>query len=135
MRRQRAQLLGLAGAGALAGAIAVAVATGRAPERQTLPAPAAEWYTALAGVRPPARSGTRTACRVTIGPATEGVAQAVLPCGAALYVSVGGRTALTRVVDRMANAAPREFDLTAALAERLGVRDPTRIRWTYARSR
>lgn len=126
------QLLALAAAAVIAGSIAVAVATGRRPERAALPAPAAQWYTALAGVRAPAARRTRTACGVTIGPATEGVAHAVLPCGSRLYVTVGGRTALTRVVDRMANAAPREFDLTAALAERLGVRDETRIRWTYA---
>jgi hypothetical protein len=134
MRRRRTQLLGLTVAAALAGVIAVDVATGREPERTTLPAPASTWYTALAGVRAPARTGTTTACHVSIGPATEGVAHAVLPCGSAVYVSVGDRTALTRVVDRMANGAPREFDLTAALAERLGVRDTTRIRWTYART-
>jgi hypothetical protein len=132
VRQRRVQIVALAAATVLAGAIAAAVATGREPERSTLPAPTETWYAALAGVRPPAASRTRTACGVRIGPQTEGVAHAVLPCGSKLYVTVGGRTALTQVVDRMANAAPREFDLTAALAERLGVRDATRIRWTYA---
>jgi hypothetical protein len=134
VRRRGVQLAALTAAAVLAGVIAVAVATGRETEHVALPAPAANWYTALAGVRAPARSGERTACGLIVGPATEGVAHAVLPCGTALYVSVGGRTALTRVVDRMANAAPREFDLTAALGERLGVRKASRIRWTYARA-
>jgi hypothetical protein len=132
VRRRGAQLLALTAAAVLAGVIAVTVATGREKERAPLPAPATTWYSALAGVRAPAAPRTRTACGVVIGPATEGIAHAVLPCGSRLYVQVGGRTALTRVVDRMGNAAPREFDLTAALAERLGVRDVTRMRWTYA---
>jgi hypothetical protein len=52
-----------------------------------------------------------------------------------LYVSFGDATVLTQVVDRVPNVAPREFDLTAALAERLGLRTAGQIHWTYARAR
>ncbi len=119
----------------LAAGIAVAVDKGRGRGAGKLPDPAATWYTAYAGVRAPARYGTQTACGQVIGPAAEGVGHPVLPCGVKLYVSFGGATVLTEVIDRVPNVAPREFDLTSALAERLGVRTTAQIRWTYARVR
>jgi rare lipoprotein A (peptidoglycan hydrolase) len=117
----------------LAGGIALALDRGRDRDAEKLPEPAATWYTAHAAARAPARFGTKTACGHVIGPEAEGVGHPVLPCGAKLYVTLGETTVLTEVIDRVANVAPREFDLTAALAGRLGMRRPAQIRWTYAR--
>jgi len=133
VRDRLRRVLVLAAVGVLAAAIALAVDRGRDPSGEQLPEAAATWYTAQAAVRAPARFGTRTACGHVIGPEAEGVAHPVLPCGARLYVSLGETTVLTEVIDRVANVAPREFDVTAALAGRLGMRRTGQIRWTYAR--
>jgi len=134
MRARLGRIVVLTAVAVLASAIALALAEGRGRGRSKLPPAAATWYSAKAGALPPAEYGTRTACGRLVGPAAEGVAHPVLPCGTRLYVSYGGKTVLTQVVDRVANVAPREFDVTAALAQRLGLRRTGTIRWTYAES-
>jgi rare lipoprotein A (peptidoglycan hydrolase) len=118
----------------LAAVIGLALAKGRTSGGSGLPEAASRWYAARAFVRAPAAYGTETACGRVVGPAAEGVAHPVLPCGQKLYVSFGGKTVLTQVIDRVPNVAPREFDVTAALAQRLGLRGTAEIRWTYART-
>ena len=120
-------------AAVLAATISLALAEGRSHRGEKLPAAAATWYSARAGIRPPAAYNTRTACGRLIGPASEGVAHPVLPCGLELYLSIGGKTVLTQVIDRVPNVTPVEFDLTPALAQRLDLHGTTRIRWTYPR--
>ena len=61
-----------------------------------------------------------------------GVVHPVLPCGAKLEVSAGGRDLRTEVVGRGPVPTGRDFALTPALAEQLGVRDGDRIRWRFA---
>ena len=56
----------------------------------------------------------------------------MLPCGAKLFVSYGNTRALTRVVDRGPVPDGRAFDLTSALAQRLGVEGVRDVRWTFA---
>jgi len=58
----------------------------------------------------------------------------VLPCGARIYISYGGTDVLTQIVDRGPYVPGREFDLTDALARRLGLRGVQNIRWSYARA-
>jgi rare lipoprotein A (peptidoglycan hydrolase) len=56
----------------------------------------------------------------------------VLPCGAKIYLSYGGTTVLTQVIDRGPSAAGRELEVTAPVAAKLGLRGVERIRWAYA---
>jgi rare lipoprotein A (peptidoglycan hydrolase) len=114
----------------LAAVVSLAVtSSGRSHERR-LPRPAGS-YTALAGVGGTA-VGKRTACGVVVGPHTEGVAHPVLPCGARLYVTYRGQHVLTEVIDRGPYLPGREFDLTPALAQRLGLSGVQLIAWSYA---
>ena len=64
---------------------------------------------------------------------TLGVAHPVLPCGARIYISYGGHKVLTQVIDRGPSAPGREFDVTKALADEIGLHGTKRIRWSYAR--
>jgi rare lipoprotein A (peptidoglycan hydrolase) len=91
-------------------------------------------YTALAGSSGPAAFGRRTACGGILTPDTVGVAHPTLPCGARIFVTYGGVTVLTQVVDRGPYAFGRQFDLTDALARKLGLKGVQTIRWSYARS-
>jgi hypothetical protein len=133
MRRPLVQRqLALAGVAILGVAGSLAVAKGdRASPGTTLPL-ADGSYTALAGSSGAKAFGTRTSCGVELGPTTEGVASPVLPCGMRIYVGYGGETALVSVLDNGSVPAGRQFQLTDALARRLGLVGVHRIRWSYA---
>jgi rare lipoprotein A (peptidoglycan hydrolase) len=92
-------------------------------------------YTALAGSSGPAVFGRHTACGGVLQEETEGIAHPTLPCGARIFITYGGSTVLTQVVDRGPYEAGRQFDLTDALARRLGLRNVQLIHWSYARTR
>ena len=98
----------------------------------TAPQPTGAWYSALAGVRAPGGLGTRTACGETMRDDTNGISHPVLPCGAKLFVSYGGKTVLTQVIDRGPYVPGRVIDLTESLAAQLGVKGVRPIRWAYA---
>jgi rare lipoprotein A (peptidoglycan hydrolase) len=126
--------IALAGIALLAAVISLALTSGRSESSSKLPKPAGTWYTALAGLRGPASFGKRTACGQTLTAETLGVAHPVLPCGAKIYVAFGDRHVLTQVIDRGPYVPGRQFDLTDALAVKLGVRGVKQIEWAYART-
>ena len=92
----------------------------------------APWFTALAAPYAPSAGG-KTDCGRAIGAATIGVAHPVLPCGAKLELEFGGKNVLTRVIDRAPSVPGRTFDLTPALARRLGIQGTQTIHWRFAR--
>jgi 3D (Asp-Asp-Asp) domain-containing protein len=124
----------LAAVALLAAAVALAVTSGHHKAARTLPPPIGS-YTALAGSSGVTAYGKRTACGQIIGPKTEGVAHPVLPCGVKIYITYQGRHVLTRVIDRGPTVSGREFDLTEALANRLGLVGVQQVTWSYAGAR
>jgi len=125
--------LGLACVAILAGAIALAV-TGRTRATTPLPLPTAVGsYVALAGSSGSKAVGRRTACGGTIDATTIGVAQPTLPCGTRIYLTYRGKRVLTQVIDRNPQQSDRQFDLTEALAERLGLTGVQQVEWSYVR--
>jgi hypothetical protein len=124
----------LAGVVLLAAVVAFAVISRRHHETRTLPPPVGS-YTALAGSSGVVVYGKRTACGQILGPRTQGVAHPVLPCGVKIYVTYDGHRVLTQVIDRGPSVPGRQFDLTEALADRLGLVGVQRIVWSYAGTR
>jgi rare lipoprotein A (peptidoglycan hydrolase) len=122
----------LAGVALLGAVIALALVTGRSKSDETLPRPVGAWYPALAGVRSAGGYGKRTACGQILRADTNGVSHPVLPCGAKIFVSYGGKAILTQVIDRGPYVPGRVLDLTETLAAKLGVTGVQRIRWAYA---
>ena len=122
------RLVALAAVALLVGAVALAVI---GPRRTSGNGPRpVQWYSALAApYRPPAR----TSCGVRTNRRTLGVAHPVLACGAKVFVSYGTTEVLTQVIDRGAQLPGREFDVTTALASRLGIHGIQRVRWAFAR--
>ena len=114
----------LAVLGALALARDESSATG-APEAV---APTVRWRTALVGIS----TGGRRKCETPVEASTLGVIHPVLPCGAKVVVRANGRSVRTEVVGQTPAGIQHEFDLTPALAARLGVEAPSRIRWRFA---
>jgi Lytic transglycolase len=121
---------GLACVALLAAVGALAITSSSGGHARKLPRPAGS-YTALAGVGGTA-VGKRTACGDLVGPHTEGVSHPVLPCGVRLYITYHGQHVLTQVIDRGPDEPGRVFDLTPALAERLGLSGVQVIAWSYA---
>ena len=115
---------------ALLAAVGSLALTSTSHHARKLPRPAGS-YSALAGVGGTAL-GKRTACGNLVGPNTLGVAHPVLPCGVRIYITYQGKHVLTQVIDRGPYVPGREFDLTPALAARLGFSGVQVIDWSYA---
>ena len=73
----------------------------------------ASWYG-------PGLYGNRLACGGTLAAGTLGVAHKTLPCGTRVTLKRGKRSVRVPVVDRGPFVGGREYDLTAATAQRLG---------------
>lgn len=71
----------------------------------------ASWYGAYGGA---------VACGGTLGYNEMGVAHKWLPCGTRLTIRYHGRTVQAKVIDRGPYAGGREFDLSGAVARKLG---------------
>jgi hypothetical protein len=124
---------------ALVSAVAVLALTGRAADtsdgagpQQVPVAGGGGWYTALAGSRGGAHDAERTACGLILTGRSLGVSHPVLPCGAKIYVSYGGAEVLTEVIDTKLKQPGRQFELTEALAQQLGIEGTQQIRWRFA---
>jgi rare lipoprotein A len=72
----------------------------------------ASWYG-------PGLYGNRLGCGGTLSAGRLGVAHKSLPCGTKVTLRHGGRVVRVRVIDRGPYVGGREFDLTAATAQRL----------------
>jgi rare lipoprotein A len=123
----------LAAIALLAAVASLAVTSARRDAGAKLPKPVGS-YTARAGSGGAGAAGKRTACGEVLRADTIGVAHPVLPCGVRIYVSYEGKHVLTQVVDRGPYVPGRQFDLTDALARRLGLRGVQEIHWSYART-
>ena len=132
--------LALAAVALLAGVAALALsretgADDAAPGEAT-PVTVAEtgWYTALAGSRGASRDAERTTCQRVLTTRSLGVSHPVLPCGVKLYIAYGGTELLTEVIDGRMKRPGRQFELTEALAQRLGIDGTQQVRWRFARA-
>ena len=91
------------------------------------------YYTSRAAPYGPTAGHTRTACGEALTATTLGIAHPVLPCGVKVYIRFHGKEVLTQVIDRGPNVPGRDFDITKALADRLGLHGTQTIQWRYAR--
>jgi len=78
------------------------------------------YRTAYASWYGPGLYGNPLACGGTLDGGTMGVAHKTLPCGTRVTLKRGGREVRVPVVDRGPFVGGREYDLTAATAQRLG---------------
>lgn len=94
--------------------------------------PPVSWESAVVGVLRPEAYARGTTCGTTLDSGTLGVAHPVLPCGVDVVLSRGSIEVRTEIVDHTPVGGGREFDLTRALADELGVRGRETIRWRFA---
>jgi hypothetical protein len=131
--QRQAALAGVALLGALG-----AFALGRVSEEPAEPAaeppvaPRVTWEEARVSRFGADRLGQQTACGITLTSETLGVAHPVLPCGVALVLAAGNRELRAEVVEKGSVGPGLGFELTPALADRLGLRGSQMIRWRFA---
>ncbi len=78
------------------------------------------YRTALASWYGPGFYGRQTGCGGTLGAGQLGVAHKTLPCGTKITLRHNGRRVRVPVIDRGPYSGAREYDLTAATAQKLG---------------
>jgi hypothetical protein len=88
------------------------------------------YRTALASWYGPGFYGGHLACGGTLNAGTLGVANKTLPCGTPVTLRYRGRSIRVKVIDRGPYVGGREYDLTAATAQRLGFRGAGAIQAT-----
>jgi hypothetical protein len=130
------RVLALAATGVFAGVLALAVAhqnntAARAAGPQPAVGAGTGWYDAVAGVH--VIRSSKSSCGWLLEPKTLGVVHPVLPCGAKLFVELDGKRVYTQVVDRAPVPSSVDFDLTSALAEKIGLAGTRDVRWAFAR--
>jgi hypothetical protein len=125
--------LALAAIAVLAGVVVLAVSVGRSGDGKasSLPQPV-RWTKALAAPYTPSMKRP-TACGQRVDEHTLGIAHPVLPCGVKIFIEFNGKQILTQVIDKGPAVPGREFDVTKALADEIGLHGTKRIRWSYAR--
>jgi hypothetical protein len=89
-------------------------------------------FVAEAGSAGPAAFGHHTACGGVLQASTYGIAHPTLPCGARIIIDYKGQRVLTQVVDRGPYEPGRQFDVTDALARKLGLEGVKPVHWSYA---
>jgi hypothetical protein len=94
--------------------------------------PAGRWESAVVGVLPDRAYERKTSCGSMLDSGTVGIAHPVLPCGVDVVVALGGKQVRTEVVEHGPVGGGREFDLTQALADQLGVAGRRTIQWRFA---
>jgi hypothetical protein len=124
---------GLAAAALLA-TLGVLVLGQRGGESTTLRStePVVPWETAIVGVLSPHAYANKSSCGSTLGSGTVGIAHPFLPCGVDLVVASGDQQVRTEVVQHGRVGGGRDFDLTQALADRLGIHGRQTVRWRFA---
>ncbi|HEY5159697.1 MAG TPA: septal ring lytic transglycosylase RlpA family protein [Gaiellaceae bacterium] len=100
---------------------------------KAVPAPGTSWNEVRAGILSLTEKGKKTACGVSIGVTTFGVAHPSLPCGTRIFIAYGDIRVLTQVIARGPYVPGRELDLTPALAVKLNISGATDVRWRFAR--
>ncbi|HXV56815.1 MAG TPA: hypothetical protein VD704_03015 [Gaiellaceae bacterium] len=128
LARRQAALAAVALLGAL-GAIALSRLDDDDAESPP-PTATVEWQEARVGVHAP--SGEAGSCGQVVTDESVGVAHPVLPCGARLVLEHAGRREQAEVVVQGAVEAGRAFDVTPALARRLGIAGEATVRWRFA---
>jgi hypothetical protein len=129
--------IALAGVALLAALVALAAnAPGRNGPNLPKPVPSAGggWYHALAASHGNAFSGSTTSCGYQIDKRSLGIAHSTLPCNTKIYLLFKGQVVLVQVIASggKAVAAGHDFELTPALAARIGLKKTQPIKWRYA---
>ena len=94
--------------------------------------PTTRWQNAVVGPLPSDAYERKTACGVQLDSGTIGIAHPLLPCGVDLVVALKGKEIRTEVIERAPVESGRDFDVTQALADELGLKDAQEIRWRFA---
>jgi hypothetical protein len=128
----------LAAVALLCGVVALAVGERRGTDATSAALTSAVapggWNHAFAGSRGPVGDAQRTTCGQILTGRSLGVTHPVLPCGAKIVLRRDGTQILTEVIDNALVEPGRQLELTARLAQMLGLgrNETEEIDWRFA---
>jgi Lytic transglycolase len=94
--------------------------------------PTIQWQSAVVGVVPARAYARETSCGAHLDAGSIGIVHPVLPCGVDLVVTYRGKQVRAEVVNRGPVGGGRDFEVTKALADRLGFSGRQTIQWRFA---
>lgn len=128
--------IALAGVALIAALVALAAnAPGSRDQNLPKPVPPANggWYQALAASHGKSFSKSTTSCGYEIGADSLGIADPELPCNTKIYLLFKDQPVLAQVIASGQGAPGHRFELTPALAKRIGLKGTQPVKWRYAR--
>ena len=127
------RLIALAGIALLAGLIAISLKPSKSHEARlprSIPAPGGGWYTDFMA---PNGAAFRTAsCGLALGPSSLGLSSQLYPCRTKIWLHVNGEDVLTQVISRSAPPPGAAFDVSPALAHKVGLGETKVVQWRLA---
>jgi len=128
------RLIALAGIALLAALLAFSLKPSDSHEAhlpRAIPAPGGGWYSNLM-----APNGTafraQKGCGLTLGPHSLGLSSAIYPCRTQIWLHVNGSDVLTQVISRSEPPPGATFELSPALARKVGLTETKEVEWRFA---
>ena len=128
------RLIALAGIALLAALLAISLKPSKSHEARlprSIPAAGGGWYTDLMAPHGTAFRSPRS-CGLVLGPQSLGLSSEVYPCRMKIWLHLNGEDVLTQVIARSAPPPGATFELSPALARKLGLNGTQEIQWRFA---
>jgi hypothetical protein len=128
------RLIALAGIALLAALLAISLKPSTSHEAhlpRSIPAPGGGWYTDLMAPNGTAFRAPRS-CGLVLGAQSLGLSSEVYPCRTKIWLHLAGEDVLTQVIARSAPPPGATFELSPALARKIGVSGTQEVRWRFA---
>ena len=128
------RLIALAGIALLAALLAISLKPSTSHERhlpRSIPAPGGGWYSDL--MAPNGRAfQAKQGCGLALGPENLGLSSELYPCRTKIWLHVNGEDVLTQVISNSAPPPGASFEISPALARKVGLSVTKEIQWRFA---
>ena len=76
----------------------------------------------------------RGSCGFVLGPRSLGLSSPLYPCRTKIWLHVNGSEVLTQIISRSAPPPGATFEVSRALARKIGLEETREIEWRFAAS-
>jgi len=128
------RLIALAGIALLAALLAISLKPSTSHDQhlpRSIPAPGGGWYSDL--MAPNGRAfQAEQGCGFPLGPGSLGLSSELYPCRTKIWLHVNGEDVLTQVISNSAPPPGAAFEISPALARKVGLSVTKEIQWRFA---
>jgi hypothetical protein len=98
---------------------------------RSIPAPGGAWYRNLMAPKGTAFDARRS-CGFVLSSGSLGLSSPLYPCRTKIWLHYNGADVLTQVISRSAPPPGSNFEISPALARKLGLNETREIQWRFA---